>query len=84
MTVLKLAIFALVIAFVLAALVMLPVIELDTAAITSSSAWSWIIAACYFIPTHTVVTILGIVVALGVWSLIVAVVKTLWDVLPFL
>lgn len=83
MTVLKIVIATLVIGFVLAALVLLPVIEIDPVAVTSSSAWSWIVAAMYFIPSGTVVTILGLIVAMGVWSLIVAVVKALWDVLPF-
>ena len=83
MTVIKIVIVSLIIVFVLGALVLLPTIELDTGAITASAAWSWVVAAMYFIPTHTIVTILGVVVALGVWSLIVAVVKALWDVLPF-
>lgn len=83
MTILKLAIFGIIIVAVLALLMMLPEIDIDTGAITTSAAWSWVMAAMYFIPTHTVVTILGVVVLLGVWSLIVAVVKVLWDLLPF-
>ena len=83
MTILKLAIFGIIIVAVLALLMMLPEIDIDTGTITTSAAWSWVMAAMYFIPTHTVVTILGVVVLLGVWSLIVAVVKVLWDLLPF-
>lgn len=82
MTAIKLVIFGLVLVAVLVILASLPHIDISTGEITTSAAWSWIVAAMYFIPTHTVVTILGVVVVVGVWSLIVSVVKTLWDLLP--
>lgn len=79
----KVIIFGVILVAVLAMLVLLPTISLDKDAVISSSAWHWISAALYFIPTHTVVMILTIVVDIGIFSLIVAVVKTIWDVLPF-
>jgi len=79
----KAIVFSLIIVAVLGALALLPAIEFEQDAIVSSAAWAWIVAAMYFIPTHTVVTILTVIVALGVWSLIVAVVKAMWDILPF-
>ena len=68
---------------VLGVLVVLPTITVDAEAVMSSSAWAYVRAALYFVPVHTVLTILGAILALGLWSIIVAVVKTLWDVLPF-
>lgn len=79
----KLLIVGIIIVFVLATLALLPQINIDKDAVISSSAWSWVIAAFYFFPTHTVGTMLVIIVGMGIWSIIVAVVKTVWDVLPF-
>ena len=60
----------------------LPIITLTAETIEASTAWQWIRAALYFIPVHTVVSIGGVILALTLWSLIVSVVKTLWDLLP--
>ncbi len=79
---LKVALFAIIIVAVFALLASLPAIVIDVNTVTASTAWTWIRAALYFIPTHTVVAILGIIVALGVFRLIVALVKTIWDLLP--
>lgn len=67
---------------VIGLLLSLPGIDLDKDAVISSSAWQWVLAALYFLPMHTVVGIFSIIVSLGIFSLIVAVVKTIWDVLP--
>lgn len=71
---------AIVTAFKLLAL--LPAIVIDVDAVVASSAWHWIRAAMYFLPTGTVIIILSIIFALGVFRLIVALVKTIWDMLP--
>ena len=81
--VLKLVVFAVILAAVIAILIAQPQIDIDKDAVLSSTAWQWVKAAMYFIPTGTVVAILTVVVGIGIWSLIVAVVKTIWDVLPF-
>ena len=60
----------------------LPVVTLTAETLEASTAWQWIRAALYFIPVHTVVSIGGVILALTLWSLIVSVVKTLWDLLP--
>jgi len=70
------------VSIVVVLLLALPMITIDTGAIVASSAWSWIRAALYFIPTHTVLLILQIIVALGVFRLIIALVKTIWGMLP--
>jgi len=82
-TLIKLAIFVVVLGIILGILAFLPAIDIDKDAVISSSAWHWVMAALYFLPTHTVISIGSIVVGLGIFSLIVAVVKSIWDVLPF-
>ena len=79
----KIAIFAIILVAIIAILVLLPSVDIDKDAVVSSSAWYWVVAAMYFIPTHTVVAILSVVVGIGIFSLIVAVVKAIWDILPF-
>ena len=83
MSIVRLAIFALILGAVVAALALLPSVAIDTQAVLGSSAWAYVRAALYFLPLHTVLAIVGVVLALGLWSIIVAAVKTIWDVLPF-
>ena len=78
----KIALFLVIIFIVFGLLMALPAIQINVDAVTSSSAWAWIIAAMYFIPTHTAVTILTILVALWSFRLIIALVKMIWDLLP--
>ena len=73
---------AFVVAIVIGLLAALPAISIDVDAVVASSAWHWIRAALYFIPTHTVVMILSVIVALGVFRIIVALVHSIWDLLP--
>ena len=82
-TALKLVVFGIILVAIIAILVLLPSVDIDKDAVISSSAWYWVMAALYFIPTHTVVSILTVVIGIGIFSLIVAVVKTIWDLLPF-
>lgn len=81
--IIKLAIFVVILGIVLGILLFLPTIHIDKDAVIASSAWYWVKAALYFLPIHTVRTIVSTVVVLGIFSLIVAVVKSIWDVLPF-
>ena len=78
----KAVIFLIVIVAVFGLLALLPAIQIDVDAVTSSSAWSWILAACYFIPVPTVSAIAGIVLALWTFRVVVALVRTIWDLLP--
>ena len=78
----KVVIFAVVIAAVFGLLALLPAIEIDVDAVTSSSAWTWILAACYFIPVPTVSAIGAIILALWTFRVVVALVRTIWDMLP--
>ena len=78
----KAAIFLVVFVAIIALLAALPAIEIDKDAVVSSSAWSWILAACYFIPMGTVSAIGGIILALWMFRTTVALVRTIWDLLP--
>ena len=78
----KVVLFAALIVIVVGLLAALPAITIDVEAVAASSAWSWIRAALYFLPMKTVGTILAIIVAIAVFRLIIALVKTVWDLLP--
>lgn len=41
-------------------------------------------ACCYFLPMHTVVAILGIVLWINIFRIGVSFIKTLWQIIPFL
>ena len=78
----KLAIAAFLIVAVLALIALLPTLSLDKNTVITSSAWQWIVAAAYFVPTRTVAAIGTITLAFWTWRMIVVLVKTLWDLLP--
>ena len=65
------------------ALSLLPDISLDV----DSSSFEYFLAivrsACYLLPMGTVRMILSIVVAISIWRIGVAIVKAVWDLLPF-
>lgn len=61
----------------------LPAINIDANAVISSSFYSYIRAGLYFLPIGTVTTIFGIQIALWTFRIIVAVVRAVWDLLPF-
>lgn len=61
----------------------IPVVSIDVDAVTSSSAVEFLRVALYFIPVATVGKILTITMGLWIFRVIIAIVKTLWDVLPF-
>lgn len=61
----------------------LPAINIDANAVISSSFYTYIRAGLYFLPIGTVTTIFGIQIALWTFRIIVAVVRAVWDLLPF-
>ena len=61
----------------------LPAINIDANAVISSPFYSYIRAGLYFLPIGTVTTIFGIQIALWTFRIIVAVVRAVWDLLPF-
>lgn len=84
MTLVKGVILALVCSIVLIPCVAaLPAINIDANAVISSSFYTYIRAAMYFLPVGTVTTIMGIQIALWTFRIIVAVVRAVWDLLPF-
>lgn len=78
----KTLLFILIFVIVIAALVQLPDIEINKDEVVSSNVFTYIRAAMYFILSGTVFTIGGIILALWVFRIIVAVVKVIWDMLP--
>lgn len=61
----------------------LPSIVINVENVVSSVFFSYIRAGLYFLPLHTVAAILGIQVALWGFRIVVAVVRAVWDLLPF-
>ncbi len=78
----KILIWVIIIAVVFALICAVPVISIDAAAVTSSSAIDFIRVALYFIPVNTVTAILAITMGLWIFRIIVALIKTIWDMLP--
>ena len=62
----------------------LPAINIDANAVISSSFYTYIRAGLYFLPMGTVTTIFGIQIALWTFRIIVAVIRAVWDILPFM
>ena len=79
----KSLIFLIVLVAVIGVLALLPQIEINKDAVIESSAWQWVRAAFYFFPMHTVIEIGTIILGFAIWSIVVAVAKTFWDLLPF-
>lgn len=73
---------AVVLLVVFALLMALPAIHIDADEVIASNAYSYIRAACYFLPMGTVTAILSIIMGLWVFRVIIALVKTIWSVLP--
>ena len=63
-------------------LLMLPVINIDAINIIQGNVFGYIRAGLYFLPVGTIVRILGITVSLFTFRVIVALVKTVWELLP--
>ena len=78
----KLAIFAVLIVVVISCLLLLPTIHIDVDAVTASTAFEYIRAGLYFFPVQTVLRIISLTLSLWVFRIIIAVVKTIWDLLP--
>ena len=78
----KIIIWGAILLLVIALFLALPVISIDADAVIASSAFSYIRAACYFIPAGTVTAILGILLGLWLVRVVVMIVKTIWDLLP--
>lgn len=84
MTLVKGVLLTLICSFVLIpCIAALPAINIDANAVISSSFYTYIRAGLYFLPIGTVTTIFGIQIALWTFRLIVAVVRAVWDLLPF-
>ena len=74
--------FTVILLIAFALLMALPAIHIDSGAVISSNAFSYVRAALYFIPAGTCAAILAIIMGLWIFRVIIALVKTLWAVLP--
>lgn len=84
MTLAKGIIFALIgTVVVIPAIAALPAINVDANAVISSMFYSYIRAGLYFLPIGTVTTIFAIQVSLWGFRIAIAVVRSVWDLLPF-
>lgn len=61
----------------------LPTITIDAEAVISSSFFSYIRAGLYFLPLGTVSVIFMLQLSLWIFRIIVAVIRAVWDLLPF-
>lgn len=75
-------IFFIIIFIVLSLIVSLPTITINSSVVIASSAFAYIRAALYFIPTGTCAAILSIILGLWIIRVIVSLVKTIWALLP--
>ena len=73
---------AVIVLIVFALLMALPTIRIDSQGAIYSPAFQYVRAALYFIPTGTCAAILTIIVGLQVYRIIVALIKTIWELLP--
>lgn len=60
----------------------IPEISIDYGGISSSAIYQWLRAGLYFIPTHTVATILSLTLALWILRIAISLLHSLWDSLP--
>ncbi len=82
-TIVKLILFGLVLAIVIGMIALLPTVTIDKDAVVTSSAFQWIRAGLWFLPTAAIVAITTVQLALWLFRFIIAMVKTFWDMLPF-
>ena len=61
----------------------LPTITISYSAVTTSSVYSYIRGAMYFLPVGTVAAILGLILAIWLFRILIAVIRAVWGVLPF-
>lgn len=64
-------------------IIALPSIVIDFDAIVTSAFYTYIRAGMYFLPLRTVSAILLVQVTIWLFRIIVAIVRTVWDLLPF-
>ena len=77
-------IFSIVFTLLSGLLSMLPNVELVVSADMFTKFFEIIQVVCYLFPVDTVITIVGIIIALNVFRIVVSFIKTLWQLIPFL
>lgn len=61
----------------------LPTITISYSAVTTSSVYSFIRGAMYFLPVKTVGIILSLILALWLFRMLIAIIRAVWAILPF-
>lgn len=79
----KIAIFAVIFVIVIGFIAMLPTITIDKDAVITSSAYQWIRAGLWFLPTGAMAAIFSVQITLWSFRVLIAIVKVIWDMLPF-
>lgn len=82
-TVIKVAIFVVIVVIVIGLIAILPTVVIDKNAVITSSAYQWIRAGLWFLPTTAMVAIFAVQISLWLFRLILSIIKVIWDVLPF-
>lgn len=79
----RIAIFTLIFVIVIGFIAMLPTVTINKNAVVTSSAYQWIRAGLWFLPTGAVAAIFVVQLALWSFRVLVAIIKSIWDMLPF-
>lgn len=79
----KIAIFAVIFVIVIGFIAMLPTITIDKDAVITSSAYQWIRVGLWFLPTGAMAAIFSVQITLWSFRVLIAIVKVIWDMLPF-
>ena len=62
---------------------LLPNISWDVGASVFTKFFEVVRMACYFLPMGTVGTIFGLVIAINAFKIVISIIKTIWQLLPF-
>lgn len=82
-TLVKIAIFALIFTIVIGFIAMLPTVTINKDAVVTSSAYQWIRAGLWFLPTGAITAIFAVQLVLWSFRVLIAIIKAIWDMLPF-
>ena len=60
----------------------LPVIDISFNSVGLSTFWGLVRCALYMLPGGTITSIIGVLVAIGIFRVVVSFIRTIWDLLP--
>lgn len=65
-------------------LILLPDVSWDVSSTVFTKFFEILRMACYFLPMTTVAIIFGMIIAINTFKIVISLIKTLWQLLPFL